>query len=100
MRKADFTASIKKIDITNKVTAENWGQTIKVTLGDIELTNENLVELRQFRPNEPVNVLIEPVQVGLFDLKKKTIVEEEQFIDLVENQPEPPPGAVVKTFRF
>lgn len=67
MRKADFKANIKKIEIANKVLAEGWDQSIRVILDNIELTNENLLELRHFKPNEPVMVIITPVQPGLFD---------------------------------
>ncbi|MEG6615216.1 hypothetical protein V6C27_02085 [Peptococcaceae bacterium 1198_IL3148] len=98
MRRADFIASIKKIEICNKVKVESWGQTIRLTLGDIELTNENLVELRQFRANEPVKVVIEAEQVSLSDIKTKATTE--HFIELEENQPNPPPSAVVKVFKF
>ena len=47
MRIADFQARIKKIEIANKVLADGWAQTIRVQLDEIELTNENLLELRQ-----------------------------------------------------
>jgi hypothetical protein len=60
-KKADFQARVKRIEITNKVMKAGWRQTIRVVLDDIALTNENLLELRQFRPNEKVNVIIIPV---------------------------------------
>ncbi|WP_051273721.1 hypothetical protein [Desulfotruncus alcoholivorax] len=68
MRKADFQARIKKIEIANKVLTDSWSQTIRVQLDEIGLTNENLLELRQFKTNEQVKVVIEPVQLTLFDM--------------------------------
>lgn len=67
MRKADFQARIKRIEIANKTTADGWQQAIRVILDDIDLTNENLLELRQFKPNENVLVTIEPAQMSLFE---------------------------------
>lgn len=67
MRKADFRAKIKKIEIMNRVLSDGWAQSIRVILDDIELTNENLMELRQFRPDEPVLVEIKPEQLSLLD---------------------------------
>jgi len=52
LRKADFKARIKKIEIVNRVLTDGWAQSIRVILEDIELSNENLLELKQFRPNE------------------------------------------------
>lgn len=71
MRKADFKARIKKIEIVNRVLTDGWQQSIRVILEDIELSNENLLELKQFRPNEQVLVELTPVQVNLFDLDAK-----------------------------
>jgi len=39
-----------------------------VTLEDIELSNENLLKLKQFRPNEKVVVEITPFQPSIFDV--------------------------------
>jgi hypothetical protein len=109
MRKADFTACIKKIEFAPKPTKDGWSESFRLVLGDIELTNENLVEIHQFRPNEPIMVTFEPVQINLSDIGKKTATEElfaydtndiEEFIDLEENQPDPPPSAVLKTFKL
>ena len=36
-------------------------------LDDIELTNENMLELRQFKPSENVMVLLESSQMSLFN---------------------------------
>jgi hypothetical protein len=69
MRKADLKARIKKIEIVNRVLSDGWSQSIRVILEDIDLTNENLLELKQFMPNENVVVEIYPVQVSLFDQK-------------------------------
>jgi hypothetical protein len=46
MRKADFTARIKKIEIVNRVLTDGWAQSIRVILEDIELTDDNLLELK------------------------------------------------------
>lgn len=121
MRKADFQARIKKIEIVNKVLNDGWAQTIRVQLDDIDLTNENLLELRQFRPNEQVKVIIEPVQLTLFDTvearaQSKTrsvtaptqkpaldntaedyLVFTEEAVD--QSVEEPPPGKVVREFK-
>lgn len=66
-RKADFQAHIKKIEIVNKTIGENWFQSIRIILEDIELNDENLVELRQFRPNELIFTTLESIQPTLFD---------------------------------
>ncbi len=117
MRKADFQARIKKIEIANKVLSDGWAQTIRVQLDDIELTNENLLELRQFRPNEQVSVVIEPVQMNLFDMqshrsggegatkpfKKRELTldetgDSEEFLSFVEEE-QTPPRKVVREFK-
>lgn len=67
MRKADFAARIKKIEIVNRVRRDRFMQALEVTLGDVALTDENLCELRQFRPHEVVRVELTPAQVALED---------------------------------
>ncbi|MGB9792511.1 MAG: hypothetical protein ACPLTR_08055 [Thermacetogeniaceae bacterium] len=67
MRKADFQARVRKIEIVNRVLKDQFAQSLQITLGDVALTDENLCELRQFRPNEVVNVVLTPTQVSLFD---------------------------------
>jgi hypothetical protein len=116
MRKADFQARIKKIEIVNKVLADGWAQAIRVQLDDIELTNDNLLELRQFKPNEQVNVNIEPVQLNLFDMQARRggegaakpfkkqeqtlddAEDDEEFLSFVEDD-QTPPGKVVREFK-
>ncbi len=99
MRKADFQARIKKIEIVNKVLADGWAQSIRVNLGDIELTNENLLELRQFRPNEPVSVIIEPVELNLLDIASRG--EDENYLTFTEEEgSEPSPSKVVREFKL
>ncbi len=71
MRKADFTARVKKIEIVNRVLSDGWAQSIRVVLEDIELTDENLLELKQFKPNEQVLVELSPSQVNLLDFDAK-----------------------------
>ena len=117
MRKADFQARIKKIEIANKVLADSWSQTIRVQLDEIGLTNENLLELRQFRPNEQVKVVIEPVQLTLFDMmpeqdrkeaqaKAATNKElniddaEEEYLSFSEDEDEPVQGKIVREFKI
>lgn len=61
-------AKVKKIDITNKVAAENWSQTITITLSDIELNDENLIAIRKFRPNEEVKVHLQSLQLSMDEI--------------------------------
>lgn len=70
MHQADLKAKVRKIEIVNKATADSWTQSIRVQLDDIELTNENLLELKQFYPNEQVLVVITPIQLDLLDQPK------------------------------
>jgi hypothetical protein len=116
MRKADFRARVKKIEIVNRVLTDGWAQSIRVTLEDIELTNENLLEIKQFRPNEQVLVELSPVQVSLFDVNKQQqdvegsgqssqelldeAVEEEEFLNFVEEEPKTENEKVVKEWNF
>ncbi len=115
MRKADFKARVKKIEIVNRVLTDGWAQSIRVTLEDIELTNDNLLELKQFKPNEQVLVELSPVQVSLFDVKKQQTAgaqgqpgqellgdagEEEEFINFVEDETVADNENVVKEWNF
>lgn len=63
MKKADFGARIKRIEIINKAFKNQWRQVIRVVLDDIALTDGNFLELRQFRPHESVIVTIEPAEL-------------------------------------
>jgi hypothetical protein len=111
LRKADFKARIKKIEIVNRVLTDGWAQSIRVILEDIDLTNENLLELKQFKPNENVLVEITPVQINLFDLKapeksqEKGVDlsedgEEEELLRFTEGEDQEKDGTVVKEWRF
>lgn len=105
MRKADFKARIKKIEIANRTLTDGWAQSIRVLLDDIELTNENLLELKQFRPNEPVLVQITPVQVSLDETpvvqSEERLDEDELAFEFLEGEPEElPPGAVEREWSF
>jgi len=60
MRKADFQARVRKIEIVNRVLKDQFTQSLQITLGDVALTDENLCELRQFRQNDIVNVQLTP----------------------------------------
>lgn len=71
-RKADFQAHLKKIEIVNKTIGENWFQSIRIILEDIELNDENLVELRQFRPNELISTTLESIQPTLFEQQEQS----------------------------
>ena len=64
----NILAKVKKIDIANRVLGEDWKQSITLTLGEIELKNENLIAIRQFRPNEEVLVNLKSLQLSLGDL--------------------------------
>ena len=64
-------AKVKKIDITNKVAAENWTQTITITLSDIELNDENLIAIRKFRPNEEVKVHLQSLQLSMEEIAER-----------------------------
>jgi hypothetical protein len=119
MRKADFKARIKKIEIVNRVLTDGWAQSIRVILEDIDLSDENLLELKQFRPNEQVLVELSPVQLNIFDIDKKQRTggtggqsknsqeligsdnEEEEFISfLEEDQPLKDNEKVEKEWKF
>lgn len=104
MRMADFKAKIKKIEITNRTLSDTWEQAIRVQLGEIQLTNENLLELKQFRPNEPVQVVITPLQVSFKDTHPVTAQAldsaDELAFELLEGETQPPPGSVQKSWSF
>lgn len=88
MGKSKIKASVKKIEIVNKVSGETWDQSIRIILGDIELNDENLIELKKFRPNEAVNVFFESQQMNLFELEDERVKEteiEELSMDQEEN---------------
>jgi hypothetical protein len=73
MKKTNLKARVKKIEIVNRVLADSYTQFIRVILEDIELTNENLLQLRQIRPNENVLVEIMPIQLDLEFPEKSTM---------------------------
>lgn len=107
MRRADFKAHIKKIEIMNKTTAEDWLQSIRVILEDIQLTNENLLELKQFKPNEQVMVEIKPLQLSFDDrAEDKEILnerekEETSLVEIIEGEPEDlPESQILKSWNF
>ena len=109
MRQADLKARVRKIEIVNKALADSWTQTIRVQLDDIELTNENLLELKQFYPNEQVLVVITPIQVSLLDGSKaakaagnmESLQEEDSpAFELVEGDAAVSPGLVEREWRF
>ena len=69
MPKTNVLAKVKKIDIQNKVMGEDWKQHITLTLGEIELTDANLIAIRKFRPHEEVMVNLSTLQLSLGDLE-------------------------------
>jgi len=72
----ELVAKIKKIDITNKVAAENWSQTITITLSDIELNDENLIAIRKFRPHEDVKVHLQSLQLSMEEVTERQKLKE------------------------
>jgi len=71
MRNTTIIAKIKKIDNKNKVVGENWHQSISILLDDIELTNENLIAIRQFRPDEDIRVKLNRLQMTFEELEER-----------------------------
>ena len=69
MPKTNVLAKVKKIDIQYKVMGEDWKQHITLTLGEIELTDANLIAIRKFRPHEEVMVNLSTLQLSLGDLE-------------------------------
>jgi len=122
MSKADFEAKVKEFKVINRVLADKFTQSIQVILHEVELTDENLLELRQFAPNEEVSVLIESRQANLFEAAAKfrgsaelyrpkehnlnnsehlpSHEEEEEFISFSETDDELPTGNVIKSFTI
>ncbi|MGB9885629.1 MAG: hypothetical protein ACPLRW_01355 [Moorellales bacterium] len=45
-----------------------------MVLDEVELSNGNLLEIRQFRPNEVVHVEITPAQLGLWRTSPWTVL--------------------------
>ncbi|MDW7678596.1 MAG: hypothetical protein SCK57_13120 [Bacillota bacterium] len=93
MPMTNIIAKVKKLDIQNRVIGEDWKQTITLTLGEIELKNENLIALRQFRPFEEVLVNLKSLQLSLGDLpeEQKTL-----FLDRdTDATPVPAPARAV-----
>lgn len=71
MPMTNIIAKVKKLDIQNRVIGDDWKQTITLTLGEIELKNENLIALRQFRPFEEVLVNLKSLQLSLGELPEE-----------------------------
>jgi len=75
-----------------RVLSDGWAQSIRVILEDIDLSDENLLELKQFRPNVNVAVEITPVQASFFD--------QEKIISLAEEEEAEDNESVVKEWLF
>ncbi|MCM3761842.1 hypothetical protein M3212_13770 [Alkalihalobacillus oceani] len=88
MGESVLKASIKKIEIVNKTKKDEWQQSIRIILGDIELNNDNFIALRRFRPDEIVRVSMESEQMSLFDSRKKTLNKKEMIFGEVEMEGE------------
>jgi hypothetical protein len=89
MPMTNIISKVKKIDIQNRVTGDDWKQSITLTLGDIELKNENLIAIRQFRPNEEVLVNLKSLQLSLGDLpaeKKDVFLDRDTDVAPVPEQ--------------
>ncbi|SDY22389.1 hypothetical protein [Tindallia californiensis] len=78
-------AKVKKINLDNKVIGIDWKQAITITLGDIELTDANLIALRKFRPNEEVLVNLKTMQLAFSE------IEEDQRIRMLEENTDATP---------
>lgn len=101
-RKADFQAHLKKIEIINKTQGEQWIQSIRIILEDIELNNENLVELRRFKPNELIFTTLESIQPTLFDQPGRDLSgeDDEDGPGIFQEGDGPAEGVVLKEFSF
>ena len=83
MRKAVFTAQLKKVEVVNKVPqSENADpvQCMRVILEDVEIDDESLVLLRRFRPGNSVHVIVSPFQLELQDVQVEAAVVKEQSV--------------------
>lgn len=105
MRKADFEARIKKIEIVNRVLNDSFEQNLRVVLDEVAVTNENLLELRQFRPNEAVMVTITAQQVNMLELlgpapEAASKNEEEEELLIEGDDIDRGGGQVVKEWKF
>ena len=78
-------AKVKKINLDNKISGVDWNQAITITLGDIELTDANLIALRKFRPNEEVLINLKTMQLAFGE------VEEKQRIKMLEENTDATP---------
>lgn len=97
MKKADFGARIRRIEITNRASKKGWRQAIRVVLDDIALTDENLLELRQFSPCDNVLVTIEPAQSPANSGCEELLTP---FVEFAEGGKGDDQGNVVKAWDF
>lgn len=65
-----LTGCVKKINIINRTGRERWHQEIQILVSDIEMNNDNLIEVRRFRPDEIVEIELRSAQISLFDQPK------------------------------
>ncbi len=86
----NIIAKVKKINLDNKVIGDDWKQSITIMLGDIELTDANLIALRKFRPNEEVLVNLKTVQLVMGEL------EAEQRTRMLEISTDATPSPEIK----
>ncbi|MCC5911661.1 MAG: hypothetical protein JJT76_14645 [Clostridiaceae bacterium] len=109
MPNTEFIAKVKKMDIVNKVTNDNWNQSITIVLSDIELNDENLIAIRKFRPNEEISVSFKTLQLTMSDFHEEYATEdinaveteeEEALFEMDYDEIPPDPKDIVKTFDF
>ena len=83
-------AKVKKINLDNKVIGSDWRQAITLTLGEIELTDANLIALRKFRPDEDVLVNLKTMQLAFGE------AEEAQRQIMLEADTDSTPSPVIE----
>ncbi|GAF15010.1 hypothetical protein JCM19045_4350 [Bacillus sp. JCM 19045] len=89
---------VKKINIINRTGRERWHQEIQILVSDIEMNNENLIEVRRFRPDEIVEIELRSAQLSLFDQPKKAPDGEESEELCLEDGGDCP--IIEQEFRF
>ncbi|WP_078394539.1 hypothetical protein [Shouchella patagoniensis] len=94
-----LTGCVKKINIINRTGRERWHQEIQILVSDIEMNNDNLIEVRRFRPDEIVEIQLRSAQLSLFDKPEDEASTENDVEELcIENGGDNP--KIEKEFRF
>lgn len=94
-QKSRFSGQHKEDRDSQQSIEGGWRQSIRVALDDIALTNDNLPELRLFRPNESVAVSIRPVPVAA-----NAAGEDALLVEIYEDSAVPRPGRVKKAWEL